>query len=170
MSEHQSRKPVVTCPSCSWFKFGGRLESHFRWSPQCRPPDAGPSARDHEKSYHLFARRVQAAAGSDAWEAHTTHLIPVAHVEVSRVMLITIMKLVMAFILAEVRAEACTDEGVTLDKVVGLCLYIVSVFEMLPSAQTMINAQKKKYTECEPLMRGPKGEKQCCTFSIVQLL
>ena len=125
--------------------------------------------RNRAVSYNLFASRVRAFVGTEVWNAHTDHFLPVGHTEVGRTMLISIVIMVLTFIETECRAEASTPAGLQLENVLSLLSMIIRVFQVLPTATTIV--KERKQGSVEPLCRGVGGdEKKCVTFSYVQLL
>ena len=146
---------------------------HYRWSPTCRPvaAEASSGGRDRATSFNLFATRFQSFVTAEVWDAHTSHFVPVAHTEVSRTMIISVVLFVVTFITVELRAEAETPEGITLEAVLALCEKITNFIRLLPTARRMVDTQKQQYLQVEPRLRGDgKEEKLAVTFSIIQLI
>jgi hypothetical protein len=142
----------VFCPSCEWA--GVRLEGHYHNAPSCRPKLEPEKVRDGSKSFHLFTTRVHALVADNFWDGHSSHFIRIAHLEVFRILLISIVVLVIAFLKMEIVAEQATSEGLTLTKIVGLCDRIVATFKSIPSAQAQVNARLQKWLTVEPLVRN----------------
>lgn len=173
------REDTAFCPSatCGWA--GIRLSGHYRHSPHCRPVEAETNLRDSDASYNLFNIRVQSLLAERMWDAHTSHFIRVAHLEVLRVLIISVVALVIAFLIMEVRAESATSEGLTLDKVLHLCDRILQTFKSTPSAEAQCSDQMSRWLSVDPRLRksaalpagAPSdGKKHCVTFSFVQLI
>ena len=177
----------VLCPSCSWA--GELLEMHFNKVPACRPKLEPEKVRDGSKSFNLFRTRLHALIADNFWDGHTSHFIQIAHLEVFRILLISIVVLIIAFVKMEVNSEHATSEGLTLNKVVGLCDRILATFTDIPSARAQVNARQRKWLAVTPLLRNSlsspspcadrsritppppaDGKKHCITFSILQLL
>ena len=94
--------------------------------------------RNRAVSYNLFAQRVRAFVGTEVWNAHTDHFLPVAHTEVGRTMLISIVMMVLAFVETECRAEASSPGGIQLETVLSLLSTIIGIFQHLPTATTIV--------------------------------
>ena len=162
------------CPACrGWEGAEENLHYHYRQSPQCRPVDEPPptGGRDRTAACNLFATRMQAFLDSELWTAHTSHFVSVPHTEVIRTMIISIVCFVISFVVMELRAEAATSGGLTIAAVIELCETIVSIFQLVPTARSLIEKRKRSLLSVEPLIRGHGEQAKLATsFSIVQLL
>jgi hypothetical protein len=156
------------CPGCGWpFQ---NLETHFYYSPACRPKDAPASRRDGAASARLFAHNVRALLDEELWDAHTNHFIKIAHIEAIRTVLISVARLVTSFVAAECSAEEAAG-GLSAAAVQALCVDIMNTMYVTPSAEKIVRERKRELLHVEPRLRGPEHDpKKAVSFSIVQLL
>ena len=159
-----------TCPGCG--DSFDNLETHYTQSRQCRPAQGGSSAqRDRETSFNTFATRLQSFLSTELWDAHSSRFVRVAHTEVIRVMIISVITFVLSFVVMELRAEAASPSGLTLDAVLQLCARITKVFQLMPTATAMVSETKRSHLAVEPRLRGiGDEEKKAVSFSLVQLI
>ena len=168
MRKRRGAPSAASCP-CGWE--GVNLSMHYTHSPLCRPDEsAPPRARDPTVSSNTFAARVHSFVDKEVWSAHTNHFLPIAHCEIGRVMMMSIVHFVVSFIMVELRAQASTPTGLTLESGLELCDTVLNMLKRLPTADTIIT-QYKNNISVQPLLRGGNDEdKKCISFSIVQLL
>ena len=75
-------------------------------------------------------------------------------------MIISVVLFVVTFITVELRAEAETPEGITLEAVLALCEKITNFIRLLPTARRMVDTQKQQYLQVEPRLRGDGKEEK----------
>ena len=172
MSKLRRELAIGLRQACPCGYAGDDLERHYRNSPSCRVAAAGASsARDSDTSFNHFAERTRSFMASEIWDAHTKRFVRIQHTEVMRMMTMSIVTFVLGFITMELSTEAESPQGLTIESAVALCGRITKLFQMLPTARSMIDQQKRRYLQVQPLDRGVGDQaKKAVSFSIIQLL
>ena len=162
------------CEVCDASIRVGYMRQHYRNSPRCDRNTGGPSVpkRDREVHFNFFKKQMYALLSTELWCAHTDHTINVAHLQVFLTIVIGIVKLVVTFILTELRAETSTEEGISLSTVESLGDVVMQSLMTVPSARSIIEKKRASYLLVDPIViqRGEDRVKVGCKFSLVQLL
>ena len=155
------------CPCCGAGPFSDctqSLNSHFRNSPWCEPPeevekkDAAPQKRSRTAS-SLFQNRLHARLRNFLMSAHFDKYMPLNHLQVCVTMVVGIVMLVLSFLESEVPAAHQTAEEVR------------TLLRSLPSVNSLIAEGTGKTLRVEPLVFQHAGAKKGGVFfSMYQLV
>ena len=164
---------ATSMESCPCGFVGASLESHYRYSPYCKPTEAPvhePISNRRDSADITFSARVKHIIGTELLHAHLNFFMHLKHADVLRSLTLAVVGLVLEHSLSEL-AHVLDDQsaaaaGQVLARVGKIC-------KELPSTSALIAQQRLVYQRASPYsFVGLSGADKAgaAFFSAVQLV
>ena len=102
----------ATCP-CGWQ--GSGLQSHYRWSPHCRPQPESPAApgqSPREAAFITLTNLLRTLIGSEFLRAHLNMYMHPKHLDAVRNILTVVVNMILIFVRSEITGSVgCRSLG-----------------------------------------------------------
>jgi hypothetical protein len=126
--------------------------------PVEEPPAPPRQKRDRSTARRLFKRQLETLLSNELCKAHFDRFIKMESLQCIIAVLVAVVLLVLSFIKSESGESA-------------VCEDVRAIVTSLPSADTMVDAGRKKYMRVVPLcLPGADAKKGAVFFSLIQLV